>query len=81
MRGVALTAELHYTASINNSDWIRSGGFIIGESQNDIDLLNATAGAHVRYGLTTVTVGYSVPATASDRVFDGEYRMFVNRNF
>lgn len=82
LSGLALTAELHYAKSVSDADSVQRDNFIIGDPSADLDLLNATVGSHIRLGLfTTWTLGYSVPLTSADRVFDGEFRTFINRNF
>ena len=41
-----------------------------------------TVGSHLRFGQNLITtLGYSFPFTSSDRVFDGEFRVFLNRYF
>jgi len=79
--GVAVTAELHSSTAISDADSVQAGGFVIGDPHASIDLLNCTVGAHLQRGKTTFTVGYNVPLTSDDRVFDGEARGFVNRHY
>ena len=81
LQGIAWSAELHYTATANDADVVESNFFLFGNPTSDISLLNAVVGGHVRLGKTTFTVGYATPLTSSDRVFDGELRAFVNREF
>jgi hypothetical protein len=78
---IAATAELHYTGSVSNADSFVAESFVIGDPSANLDLVNATVGAHGRVGMTTLTVGYSVPITSDDRMFDGEFRVFANRHF
>ena len=73
---------MHWSRSIGPADRVTAGNFVVGDSTAQMDLLNATAGVHIQIGqMTTATLGYSLPVTSSDRVFDGEARFFVNRNF
>ena len=81
LSGVALTAEVHYTNAISSADFIRTGGIVVGNPDADLDMLNGTVGAHFRWRQNLITTaGYSFPFT-SDRVFDGEFRLFANRYF
>ena len=73
--------ETHYTATLNRSDTVGSENFSVGDPNRTLNVLNLTAGLHAYMGPRTVTtVGYGVPVT-SDRVFDGELRVFMNRYF
>jgi len=78
---IGWSAELHYTSTLNDADSVSAGSFTVGDPDADLSLLNGTIGGHVRLRKTTFTVGYSVPLTSSDRVFDGELRFFANRAF
>jgi hypothetical protein len=80
--GLAWTAELHYARSLNDGDEIRSGLYRIGSEFLETNLLNATVGGHLQLaGHTTATLGYAMPVTSDERVFDGEMRVFLNRRF
>ena len=81
VNGVILTSELHFTQTLNNADSVRSGNFVVGDPNANLSLLNGTIGGHVQMGKTTVTTGYTLPLTSDDRVFDGEFRVFVNRKY
>lgn len=81
LQAVALVGELHYTATVNEADTVNAGPFLLGNSGYDLSLLNGMFGGHLRFGNSTLTGGYAVPLTSSDRVFDGELRMFINRFF
>lgn len=81
LQGIAWSAELHYTATLNDPDVISSGKFILGDPTADLSLLNATIGVHAEVGKTTYTAGFVTPLTSDDRVFDGELRLFANRAF
>jgi hypothetical protein len=78
--GFAGTWEMHYTNTLNEGDSIAGSTFTVGDPDADLSLLNTTIGGHARWGLTTLTLGYCTPLT-EDKVFDGELRCFVNRNF
>ena len=78
---VALVSEFHYTATVNDGDVVNAGPFLLGNEAQDLSLLNATFGGNVRFRNCSVTSGYTVPLTSSDRIFDGELRMFINRFF
>ena len=79
---MAWSAELHYTATANNADSVSlASGDTIGDPNNDLSVLNGTVGAHTQIGQTLVTTAYSFPLGGDDRVFDGEFRLLVNRNF
>lgn len=79
--GVAGMAELHYNKTLDNAEEVAAGNIRIGARDTNLDLLNGTLGAHAIFGMTTFTNAVSFPITRSDRVFDWEYRFFVNRNF
>ncbi|MEM6330029.1 MAG: hypothetical protein AAF790_07265 [Planctomycetota bacterium] len=81
LEGVAISGELHYTATLNGSDVVSGGAFVVGRRGADLSVLNGTVGAHVRVGQTTFTAGYTAPLNSDERVFDGELRLFANRAF
>lgn len=80
VRGVAPIFEVHYNASLNSTDSIQSGGTRIGTVQNNIDVVNLTAGVNLLIGdRSTLTTGYVIPVgVGSDKQFDGEIRMMLN---
>ncbi len=80
LNGIAWTGEVHYTNTLNDGDVLTGANYSIGNPNGDLSLLNATIGGHARFGLTTLTLGYCTPLS-DDKVFDGELRCFVNRNF
>ncbi len=47
---LALLAEFHYNAALNNSDVIQTGGFQVGAASADANTLNLTAGASLQLG-------------------------------
>lgn len=81
LNSLAYTVELHGTSAITDADQVLSSAFIVGDPLEDLSVLNSTIGAHARCGETVFTMGYSVPLTSSDRLFDGEFRCFINRFF
>ncbi len=81
VKALAWTTELHYTATVTSADVIDDGAFLIGTPRNDLSLLNGTIGGHMQLQKSIVTVGYTLPINSNDRVFDGEFRMFINRPF
>jgi hypothetical protein len=81
LKSAAWSTELHYTTTVNNADVIEAAPFDIGSPGADLSLLNGTIGGHLQLQKSIVTVGYTVPLTSNDRVFDGEFRVFINRPF
>lgn len=81
IQSLSLMGELHYTTTVDDADTINSGVFVLGDPDRQIDVLNATFGGHVQLKDSTLTTGYSVPLTSSDRIFDGELRVFINQFF
>ena len=76
--GLAWATELHYTKTLNDSDFIQEGNFRVGSPDEKISILDATIGLHYQVGKAMLTAAYSVPVT-DQRVFDGQLRMFLNR--
>ncbi|MDA1014611.1 MAG: hypothetical protein O3A00_09190 [Planctomycetota bacterium] len=85
VRGIAPTLELHYNRSIQDPDLIRTGGagspltMNIGGASQDIEMINMVLGT--TFDLddgSSLTLGYSVPLTGTDREFDGELRIMFN---
>lgn len=82
IEAMAWTTELHYTSTVTNADFIQAGAFQVGNAQgSDLNLLNGTLGAHAKLQKSTVTAGYTVPINSNERLFDGEFRLFINRPF
>jgi len=82
VRAMAWTTELHYTSSVTNADFIQAGAFQVGSAQgSSLNVLNGTVGAHAKLQKSTVTAGYTVPINSNERLFDGEFRLFINRPF
>jgi len=91
LTGLAWTAELHWTRSLQNADTVESGPWSIscaesaagGVGDGEIDVLNLTLGCHTVWReKTLVTGGYALPLYAgSGDPFDGEFRVMVNHHF
>jgi hypothetical protein len=81
LKSVSLLGELHYTSTVSDADTVNSGAFQLGNAGYDLSLLNATFGGSLQFRDSTLTTGYTVPLTSSDRIFDGEFRLFINQFF
>lgn len=82
VQSISLLGELHYTATVNDADTINAGAYLLGQAGHDLSLLNSTVGLNARFiNNSTLTTGYTVPLTSSDRIFDGELRVFINQFF
>ena len=81
VKRVAWSVEAHYTATISDADTLPDNIYVTSDPNADISLVNGTFGGHITVHQTTFTVGYTVPFTKADRVFDGEFRFFANRAF
>lgn len=77
---LAGVVESHYTATLNRSDRVGTENLAVGDPNRTLNVLNLTAGLHAYAGKSVITLGYGTPVT-TDRVFDGELRLFVNRYF
>lgn len=82
--GLAMTFELHYNTTINDSDRVsisdNRGNVQLGTSNFTADIVNMNIGPTFLYGSTTMTVAYGTPLT-EDRGADGEMRVLLNRLF
>jgi hypothetical protein len=83
LTGWALTSELHWNRSLQESGVVSAGNWRIGESASAVETFDLTLGTHIEfYDLTTITFGYTVPLGGGmDRQFNGEFRLMVNRRF
>jgi hypothetical protein len=82
VQDISLLGELHYTATVSDADTINSGAYQLGQAGHDLSLLNTTVGLNASFiNNSTLTTGYTVPLTSSDRIFDGELRVFINQFF
>lgn len=79
--GLAYICEFHLNQSLEAQQTIVNGPFVVGGDVPNVTLVNLTVGADIElYSLTNLTIGYCTPIT-SDRQFDGQLRMMVNRRF
>lgn len=81
IRSLAWSTEVHYTTTLNDADVIQAGAFQLGTPGAQLDVVNGTLGGHVQFAKSILTLGYTVPLDASEKVFDGEFRLFINRPF
>jgi hypothetical protein len=79
LTGVAVFGELHLDQSLNTAAPLSTE---VGDmSGNTISILDMTVGADFQIGpLTTVTTAYCTPLT-TEREFNGQFRLFINRRF
>ncbi len=80
---LAMALESHYTSTLDRTRKIgdeTNGGIATGDPSRSIDVINLTSGLHAFVGDNVITTAYGVPVT-TDRVYDGELRVFVNRFF
>lgn len=84
LTGVAPMWELHYNASISDSDQLT---FLplgtLGQSGQDVEFLTTTIGCVFEFHHSAnLTVGYSVPlAGGSDEEYDGHFRAMYTQRF
>lgn len=78
--GVAPVWELHYNRSLEDQDVLRQGNFVIGNANQEVDVLNTTIGLNLEFfNYALITAGYTAPLSdADDRQFDGEFRVMCN---
>lgn len=78
--GISPVVELHYNRSLEDQDVLRQGGFVIGNTGQDVDVLNTTIGLNLElFNYALVTAGYTAPLSdETDRQFDGEFRLMCN---
>lgn len=83
LTGVAWTGELHWNQSLGATDTITNGAWTIGDFSRNISNWDLTLGCHLELrDLTTLTLAYVTPlGGGSDRQFDGEFRLMLNRRF
>ena len=92
INSVGLQSEMHYTTSLNDADVLgpttaaptlglgSDVGF--GNTANRNDLLDTVIAVQAVFQQTLITNGFAVPIrTGSDRVYDFEYSLSVNRRF
>lgn len=79
VKAMAFAQELHMTGDLSSPDRITTDNLKFGALRQSF-IANSTTGLHTYIGKTNFTVGYGTPLT-SQRGFDGELRVFVNRYF
>ncbi len=84
--GIAPVLEYHYSSTLQNADIVTGyDGYQVlsyGNIYNRLDISNITAGVHTELGKTTVRVGGVFPLrTGSNRSFDAEVQVSINRQF
>ncbi len=82
--GIAPMFELHYNASISDSDQVTFSPLgSIGQRGRDIEFMNATVGCVFELNHTAnLTLGYSVPlAGGQDEEYDGHLRVMFAQRF
>ena len=82
LTGVASFVELHYSSTLNDVDRVAQNGIDVGNAEADFDLLNLTAGLHLRYGQRTyISPAFAVPLNQDENAFDFEFALLINRDF
>lgn len=90
LTGLAWTAELHWTRSLQDPDAVVIGPWDVTANSNagriddlGINVLDLTLGCHLAWReRTLVTCGYAMPLdVGSEQPFDGEFRLMVNHHF
>ena len=84
--GLASVVEYHYTTTLQDADIVSGGDgsqvLRFGNMHNRLDVSNVTAGLHTELGQTTVRVAGVFPLNEdSDRFFDAEVQVSINRQF
>ena len=74
LRSVLANSELHYTGTVQDSDFVSDGNLTYANLADNFNILNATVGAHFVFGSgLVVTPGMSVPLRDGfDEQFDYE---------
>ena len=79
LSGIAVFGELHLDQSLDTSAPLATEVGVL--SGDTISILNMTIGADFRIGpLTDITTAYCMPLT-TQREFNGQFRLLVNRRF
>ncbi len=87
INGIAPVIEFHYTTTLQDTDLVTVNGvdslyyhFI--NPENRVDVANFNVGLHTQLGLTTVSVAGAFPLRGgSNKLFDAELQVYLNRNF
>jgi len=82
--GLAGIVEYHYTTTLQDADTLDidagPSNIRFGNTRNRVDVSNLTAGLYTEVGKTTLSVGGVFPLqTDSNRLFDAEVQVYVNR--
>lgn len=76
LSGIAALAELHYTATLNDTDEVAD----VTNPFNRMDILNATGALHFQFDAASLRVGAAAPLTDDeDRFYDAEIVVQFNR--
>jgi hypothetical protein len=80
LRQLIANAELHYTGTLQESDFVQSGNLTFTSLARNFNIVNATAGMHMVLGNNViVTPAMSVPLrSGTDEQFDYEANIQVN---
>jgi hypothetical protein len=86
LTGLAAMVEYHYTTTLEDAEIVSGtdGSQILqfGNTLNRMDISDLTIGLHTELGKTTVRVGGAFPLSgASNRLYDAEVHVSVNRRF
>jgi hypothetical protein len=81
VRRLAWTAEVHWNRSLQEPDLVLADDVAVGSLLNNVDQVNGVLGIHMEIGATLITLGCAAPLGGSDREFDGEVRLMINRHF
>ena len=81
--GFAPRVEVHYSSQVSDGDTVSSPLGVIGNDNNNLDVVNLTLGATLELGNATYfQMGYIVPiGGVDDRSFDGELRCLFSHRF
>lgn len=76
--GIALMAELHYTTTINDTDFVAG----VTNPDNRMDVLNTTAALNFQFEISSLRVGAAAPLRDDEEsLFDAEIIVQLNRNY
>lgn len=75
LTGLAPIAEAHYTTTLERADFASDSnrGFVAGNADNRLDIVNLTAGFHAEFAhSTSLRAALSFPVKRNERLFDSE---------